>query len=82
MPDYLFIRYLWIGEPKFVSHSGTGAQVLWVEFKAPGKEPSGHQLRWHDIEERRGGMVCVFDTVDGARDWYKKSGLMRNTILS
>jgi len=82
MPDYLFIRYVWFGKPPFVAYSGTGAQVLWVEFKAPGKHASQHQVEWHKRESQRGGMVIVEDDVDDFREWYKTSGLMRNTILS
>lgn len=82
MPDYLFIRYRpemeepgMLGQPAF-------AQVLWCEFKAPGKHASPHQLEWHNTERLRGAMVLTVNDVDRFRKFYKTSGLMRHPILS
>jgi hypothetical protein len=76
MPDYLFIRY------GSVAPSSCTAQVLWIEFKAPGKGPLPHQVLWAVTETNRGALVLKVDDVDGFREYYKKSGLMRHQILS
>jgi hypothetical protein len=85
MPDYLFIRYhgAALNCPD-LAHANPSvlAQVLWIEFKAPGKFITEHQGAWHLAERLRGSLVMVFDSVDGAREWYKTSGLMRHQILS
>lgn len=52
--------------------------VIWIEFKAPGKLPSAHQSTWHKDERRRGALVLVVDDIDGFRRWYNNSGLARN----
>lgn len=86
MPDYLFIRYL---DMDLLEYPGgrivlkrPAAEVLWVEFKKPKGVTRAHQVAWHSNEHARGALVKVFDSVDAAREWYKTSGLMRNTILS
>lgn len=67
MPDCLFVRY---GLP-------ISGQILWIEFKRPGKKPTAHQLAWHDAERARGALVLVVDDIDLFREWYAKSGLRR-----
>jgi hypothetical protein len=78
MPDYLFIRY----EQAPGTRRAGSAEVLWVEFKAPGKSCKTHQLDWHLEERLRGALVMMVDSVDDFRDWYKISWLMRHQILS
>ena len=89
MPDYLFIRYRLAEQLRgcglplpFPFGEGEAAEVLWIEFKAPGKKPTPHQQRWHNAEIALGALVNWFDSVDYFRKWYKASGLMRNKILS
>ena len=58
------------------------AQVLWIEFKRPGKKPKKHQRAWHDKERARGALTKIAGedfpaTVQGFKDWYETSGLMR-----
>jgi hypothetical protein len=87
MPDYLFIRYKDLGLEISLEGCSTDsltslAQVLWVEFKAPGKKLKPHQIRWVLDEARLGALVMTCDEVDEFREWYKTSGLMRHQILS
>ena len=86
MPDYLFIRYQCVAMLKdtheVIDVDPPCCQVLWVEFKAPGKSCETHQLDWHLEERLRGALVTVVDSVDDFREWYKTSGLMRHQILS
>ena len=87
MPDYLFIRYHGAAEvcpdPQHRSPVGqTAARLMWIEFKAPDKYETPNQRQWHIKERTRGGFVLVVSGVDDFREWYKTSGLMRNTILS
>lgn len=80
MPDYLFIRYwpTFRGAPDIrLSTDETIAQVLWIEFKAPGKKPKAHQLAWHEAERKRGALVLVADDIDKFIGWYYNSGLKR-----
>jgi hypothetical protein len=57
-------------------------QILWVEFKAPGKKPESHQYLWH-LAERVHGFLTVMAGVDfeasyeGFVDWYFYAGLAR-----
>jgi hypothetical protein len=81
MPDYLYLRY---GSPVFPRYTGPDgkdeslfAQVLWIEFKAPGKAAKPHQLAWHVAERQRGALVLVVDDIDSFRQWYAQSGLQR-----
>lgn len=41
------------------------AQTIWVELKAPGKEPEPHQLREHERMRRMGQRVEVVDSFEG-----------------
>jgi hypothetical protein len=84
MPDYLYVRY-WTGtinqmamKPPYESW----AQVLWIEFKAPGKKPAQHQFDWHQAERLRGALVKVVDGFESFRRWYiDESGLNRRMLL-
>jgi hypothetical protein len=80
MPDYLFLRY-WRMDNLHDDTPPIG-EMLWIEFKAPGKTPSLEQLNWHGKERNRGALVVVVENVDGFIEWYKSSGLMRHQILS
>jgi hypothetical protein len=91
MPDYLFIRYgnyqntaTWksMEEQRSERFPCADAEVLWIEFKAPGKKPKPHQCNWMVKENARGALIMVCDSVDDFREWYKISGLMRHQILS
>ena len=86
MPDYLFIRYQCVAvlndTNETIDVEPPCCQVLWVEFKAPGKYETKSQRDWHIKERTRGGFVLVVSGVDDFREWYKTSGLMRNQILS
>ncbi len=42
-----------------------------------------HQKAWHAIERKRGALTLIagedfIASIDGFRDWYRESGLMRN----
>jgi hypothetical protein len=73
MADHLFMRPY---------GSGFACQVLWVEFKA-GKERAGaHQIAWHTKERARGFVTWIANenfpaTIEGFREHYANSGLMR-----
>jgi hypothetical protein len=83
MPDYLYVRYLRGDRIEFPQH-GTAvlkepaAEVLWIEFKAPGKAAKPHQLAWHEAERARGALVLVVDDIDSFFQWYAQSGLQRH----
>ena len=91
MPDRLYIRPIWIGEPKFIAYSGAGAEVLWIEWKRmkgnKATETSQSQKDWILLERKRGALIWVPGedfpaTLKGFREHYKNSGLMRHPILS
>jgi hypothetical protein len=88
MPDYLFIRYEFahycVNElPRgFLIAKSQWAQVIWVEFKAPGKTLKPHQTAWHSKEGARGARIFIVDDAVRFRETYKTSGLMRHQILS
>jgi hypothetical protein len=68
MPDYLFIRYDRYGVYP--------DNILWIEFKAPGKVPTRAQLAWHKAEQARGGVIKVVDSIDQFTTWYITSALV------
>ena len=72
-PDYLFVRY----RTAEGFYRESDAEVLWIEFKAPGKSPRADQLAWHQAERERGAMVLVVDDIDDFIRWYESSGLLR-----
>jgi hypothetical protein len=58
--------------------------MLWCEFKTANKKAGKRQLAWHALERARGFTVWVANetfpaTVDGFREHYAKSGLMRRS---
>ena len=63
--DYLFLRY----QPD---------QVLYVEFKAPGKYPKQHQIAWMAAKRARGARVTWTDSVEKFSAWYLREGLARH----
>ncbi|MGP0075593.1 MAG: hypothetical protein ACLPWF_27065 [Bryobacteraceae bacterium] len=81
MPDHLYVRYgMPITRRNFSGHPPeiqSGGQVLWVEFKRPGRKPTPHQLAWHEAERARGALVLVIDDINFFFAWYKRSGLAR-----
>lgn len=75
MADALFLRPPWV-HPR--------CDVLWVEFKAGREGAKKHQTEWHTKERARGFMTWIANedftaTVEGFRDHYAKSGLMRRS---
>jgi hypothetical protein len=91
MPDYLFIRYdgmdnvLEFAEPVDSATEICVAalcQIIWIEWKSYRGEVKKHQRAWHIAERARGALVWVATedfppTVDGFREYYAASGLMR-----
>lgn len=81
MPDYLYVRYANPCRGEGCSGENCGgveAEVLWCEFKAPGKKPSPHQLAWHEAERARGALVLVVSDIDNFMTrLYPQSGLQR-----
>lgn len=84
MPDYLYVRYAYVvcnERSEFQGWHREDAQVLWIEFKRPGKQPTPAQLAWHAAEEARGALVLVVGTEetwwDDFKRWYALSGLQR-----
>ena len=79
MPDHLYIRYYdaLSDRSEWPAHLATSAQVLWIEFKRPGRHPTKQQFAWHKAERARGALVLVVDDIDGFMAWYKASGLQR-----
>ena len=69
-------------EPGSTQRDQYCCDVLWVEFKTANRKAGKHQLAWHAVERARGFTVWVANetfpaTVDGFREYYAKSGLMR-----
>lgn len=42
-----------------------GRRAVWVELKAPGKEPTSQQIREHNRMRRLGELVEVIDSLEG-----------------
>lgn len=90
MPDRLCIRY---GFCQYVEDGPAqrAAEVIWLELKRLDKRGKStkvaqHQKDWHTLERKRGGLVLVAGqdfpaSIEGFKEWYKTSGLMRNKIL-
>ena len=91
MADHLYIRY-WgqcvHRKPQAhdqrcnASHLASGNEIMWIEFKRPGEKPAKHQIAWHAKERSRGALTLIAGedfpaTVEGFKDWYENSGLMR-----
>lgn len=81
MPDYLYIRYAIPGSIMAAicrESAIVKSEVLWIEYKAPGKLLKGHQFAWHCKERERGALVKMVDDFDRFRNWYvEESGLNR-----
>lgn len=90
MADRLYIRYGslsnvnlgTIPEPAFRSGH---CEVMWIEWKALDGKRSNAQADWHDAERALGALVLCAGinfpaSIEGFREWYKKSGLMRRSI--
>lgn len=92
MADHLYIRYCYSGEACEASAKIGGqwdirarilhSQVIWIEFKRPGAKAKKHQTSWHTKERARGALTLIAGedfpaTVEGFRQWYRNSGLMR-----
>lgn len=91
MADDLFIRYGWHASiPNPALHHV--AEVLWIEHKKLDKrgkptKASPKQIEWQALERKRGALVWQAGvdfpaTIEGFRDHYKVSGLMRRKIIS
>lgn len=87
MADYLYIRYSLrdFGDRSPVWASV--AQVMWIEWKAAKGKAAPHQAAWIDVERARGALVLLAGvdfpaSIEGFRNWYKTSRLMRRKILS
>ncbi len=93
MADHLYIRYI----PRNQSHPPSNvpsgvAEVMWIEWKRLEKngkptQAAQHQKEWHTLERKRGALVLVAGedfqaSIEGFREWYKTSGLMRKRIIS
>jgi hypothetical protein len=87
MADHQYVRYgLITPHPVraecFWGNARACAEVLWVEFKAPGGKPKKHQLAWHNRERARGALTLIAGvdfpaSVEGWKQWYAASGLQR-----
>jgi hypothetical protein len=72
MADSLAIRY----------GRQPAAEILWIEWKAPGGRVKKHQTSWHARERARGAMTAIAGvdfpaSVQGFKAWYAASGLQR-----
>lgn len=85
MPDYLYVRY---ANPDVEAHCAPDetarrhADVMWIEFKAPGRTAKPHQLRWHEAERRLGALVLVIDDINFFIAWYKRSSGMARRVCN
>jgi hypothetical protein len=93
MADHLYIRYgprpyqIWKGQQKvnddpWMDVTRCQAEIMWIEFKRPGEKAQKHQRAWHTAERARGALTLIAGedfpaTVEGFREFYAKSGLMR-----
>jgi hypothetical protein len=73
MADTLAVRY---------GKQAAAAEVIWLEWKAPGGRVRKHQTDWHTKERARGAMTAIAGvdfapTVRGFWKWYRASGLAR-----
>ena len=55
-----------------------GGRIIFVEFKAPGKEPNAKQQRWHDRLREYGFIVLVIDDIGrGKRELFAAGEALR-----
>lgn len=83
MADLLAIRYIG-GSCKTIPGKAT-AEILWCEFKAPGKKAAPHQRTWHEAERARGALTLIAGedfacSTEGFMAWYRASGLNRGRV--
>lgn len=90
MADVLCIRY---SQHSMIEDRCQHCTVLWLEFKrlVPSKrgkvwpratKAAIHQSAWHTLERKRGALTLIAGkdfpaSIEGFREWYKESGLMR-----
>jgi hypothetical protein len=65
-----------------VARKAGWCQLLYVEFKTGRNRARAHQIKWHRDERARGFLTWIANedfpaTVDGFREYYASSGLMR-----
>lgn len=90
MADYLYLRYWNSADPrgpvpgyKTRCYDPQG-ESLWIEFKrGRGGVLSKSQRSWHTKERSRGALTLIAgedfpSSVEGFREFYRKSGLQRN----
>jgi hypothetical protein len=88
MADHLYIRYKCTYGKWTKRNTGPDAswlaesQVVWIEFKRPGKDPAKHQIEWHTKERARGALTLIAGqdfpaSIEGFKQWYANSGLQR-----
>jgi hypothetical protein len=83
MADHLYIRYRpMAAHPEWRVVATVPADVMWIEFKRPGEKAKKHQALWHIKERARGALTLIAGedfpaTIEGFREWYRKSGLQR-----
>jgi hypothetical protein len=96
MADHLYIRYQGRFRQPFPDGMRTqlhcanvlaDTETLWIEFKRLGEKPKKHQRAWHIKERARGALTLIAGedfpaTIEGFRQWYGTSGLMRHVEVS
>jgi hypothetical protein len=89
MADDEFVRYKFRTQANAKSgqfYAQALAEVMWIEWKKKGGKAADHQNDWHRLERARGALTLIagedFEaSIEGFKEWYVKSGLMRNKIL-
>lgn len=86
MADDLFIRYRFT-DPWNTAEFRAQTEAMWIEWKSKRGVAGDHQRAWQRLERKRGALVLLAGedfpaSIEGFRDWYKASGLMRKRILS
>jgi hypothetical protein len=89
MADRLYLRYepeLNLPPPHRKPVDNAYAQVLWIEWKRPGRKLRYDQEAWAITERSRGALVLAAGvdfpaTFEGFTAWYRGSGLMRRAGL-
>ena len=87
-PDGLYVRYggfFHDGSDAADFMSECAAEVMWIEWKSAKGRPSTAQKIWHAAERKRGALALIAGedfpaTIDGFKEWYKNSGLMRKSF--
>lgn len=84
MADHLYVRYSFPSHPEPIWRAVV--ELAWVEFKSAKGKPAKHQIAWHQKERARGALTLIAGvdfvaSVQGFRDWYANSGLMRRKTV-